>query len=59
MPLNVRTWDCSSCGTKAIDRDVNAAINIHQQGLFMLRAEGLSVLAHGGLRKPGHAPAAV
>ncbi|WP_035541070.1 RNA-guided endonuclease InsQ/TnpB family protein [Halomonas sp. GFAJ-1] len=58
MPLSVRTWDCPSCGTKAIDRDVNAAITIRQQGILKLKAEGLSVSAHRGLCKTGHAPAA-
>ncbi|WP_075881408.1 RNA-guided endonuclease InsQ/TnpB family protein [Vreelandella massiliensis] len=58
MPLSVRRWDCEHCGTKDIDRDINAAINIRQQGILQLKAEGLSVSAHGGLRKPGHAPAA-
>ncbi|EHK61836.1 zinc ribbon domain-containing protein, partial [Halomonas sp. GFAJ-1] len=57
-PLSVRTWDCPSCGTKAIDRDVNAAITIRQQGILKLKAEGLSVSAHRGLCETGHAPAA-
>src|SRR5690606_32182363 len=56
MPLKVQSWTCTSCGTEH-DRDVNAAINIRQQGVIKLRAEGLSVPANGGLRKPGHAPA--
>jgi putative transposase len=44
MPLSVRTWTCTTCGTRH-DRDVNAAKNI--------RAEGLSVLACGdGVRPP-------
>ena len=58
MPLTVRTWDCPSCGLNGIDRDINAAINIRQQGILKLKAEGLSVSAHRGLYKPGHAPAA-
>ncbi|MYL25035.1 IS200/IS605 family element transposase accessory protein TnpB [Halomonas alkaliantarctica] len=58
MPLDVRRWDCPGCGTQGIDRDVNAAINIRQQGILTLKAEGLSASALGGLRKPGHAPAA-
>ena len=58
MPLTVRTWDCPHCGTEGIDRDINAAINIRQQGILTLKAEGLSVSAHRGLRKTGHAPAA-
>ena len=58
MPLTVRTWDCPHCGTQGIDRDINATINIRQQGIIKLRAEGLSAPANGGLRKSGHAPVA-
>ena len=58
MPLTVRTWDCPGCATQGIDRDINAALNIKHQGIIQLKAEGLSVSAHGGLRKPGTSPAA-
>lgn len=57
LPLEVRFWTCPICHTEH-DRDVNAAINIRQQGIIKLRAEGLSVPANGGLRKSGHAPVA-
>ncbi|PSL15758.1 putative transposase [Marinobacterium halophilum] len=57
MPLSVRNWTCPACLVQH-DRDVNAAINIRQQGIIKLRAEGLSVPANGGLRKSGHAPVA-
>lgn len=57
LPLSVRNWTCPAC-TAVHDRDVNAAINIRQQGIIKLRAEGLSVPANGGLRKSGHAPVA-
>jgi putative transposase len=43
MPLSVREWDCSNCGTRH-DRDVNAARNI--------RAAGLAVSACGGSVRP-------
>ncbi|MCL5049510.1 MAG: transposase [Firmicutes bacterium] len=57
LPLSVRNWTCPGCIVE-LDRDVNAAINIRQQGIIKLRAEGLSVPANGGLRKSGHAPVA-
>lgn len=57
LPLSVRNWTCPAC-TAEFDRDINAAINIRQQGILQLKAEGLSASAHRGLCKPGHAPAA-
>ena len=32
LPLSVRSWDCPSCETKGIDRDINAAENILAAG---------------------------
>ena len=37
MPLNVRTWTCGNCGS-IHDRDVNAAINIKQEGRRIVAA---------------------
>jgi putative transposase len=36
LPLEIRFWDCNSCNTKNIDRDVNAAKNIRDEGLRIL-----------------------
>ena len=33
LPLNIRKWDCPNCGTKDIDRDLNASKNILAVGL--------------------------
>lgn len=35
LPLDVRQWKCSNCGTKH-DRDINAAINRRDEGLRIL-----------------------
>ena len=36
LPLEVRFWNCDNCQTKNIDRDVNAALNIRDEGLRIL-----------------------
>jgi len=33
LPLDVRSWDCPSCGITGIDRDINASKNILAAGL--------------------------
>lgn len=33
LSLDVRSWDCPNCGTKDIDRDINAGKNILAAGL--------------------------
>ncbi|MGG6269839.1 RNA-guided endonuclease InsQ/TnpB family protein [Leptolyngbya sp. AN03gr2] len=50
LPLDVRSWQCQNCGTKH-DRDVNAAINIRDEGLRIL-ALGTSATANGGKVSP-------
>ena len=52
LPLSVRQWTCPTCGAD-LDRDINAALNITQQGILKLKTEGLSVSACGGVRKTG------
>jgi putative transposase len=45
LPLDVRSWTCSNCQAEH-DRDVNAAINIREEGLRIL-ALGTSATANG------------
>ena len=44
MSLSVRKWDCPSCGTTDIDRDLNAALNIRDKGILELKEAGRSFL---------------
>jgi putative transposase len=50
MALSVRAFDCSHCGHRH-DRDVNAAINIRNEGLRLL-ALGISATANRGSVNP-------
>lgn len=57
LDLDVRHWTCPDC-QQVHDRDINAALNIRRQGIIDLKAAGLSVSAHGGLRKSDTSSAA-
>ncbi len=53
LPLEIRNWKCSHCGTEH-DRDENAAINIRQEGMRILKIYplGTSGAADGGDVRP-------
>jgi putative transposase len=46
LPLDVRTWTCDHCHTSH-DRDINAAINLRNEGLRILRLRSVQVLTSG------------
>lgn len=47
LPLDIRTWDCPSCHTQSIDRDINAARNCRDEGIRIL-SSGTGDTAKGG-----------
>ena len=47
MPLDIREWTCSNCGTRH-DRDGNAAMNVRAEGIRLLQVDGTSTSASGG-----------
>lgn len=51
LPLDVRFWDCPNCLSKNIDRDINAAKNIRDEGLRIL-AGGHLATASGERVRP-------
>lgn len=63
LPLSIRHWMCPSCKVEQ-DRDINAALNIREEGLRILLALGTRATADGGEVRPkrgrkssvGHSP---
>ena len=57
MPLRQRSWACPACNEEH-DRDINAAMNIREQGILALNAAGHVVSAHGGQRQSANSAVA-
>lgn len=43
--LSIRAWECPECHTYHEDRDYNASINIRNEGIRILRENGITVVA--------------
>lgn len=52
LPLDVRTWTCKHCQT-TLDRDINAAINIQDEGLRILSLGTRDTALGREVRQPG------
>jgi len=52
LPLEVRTWTCQHCQTTH-DRDINASINIKNEGLRILELGTSSTALGGNVRRTG------
>jgi putative transposase len=56
LGLGTRVWTCESCG-RELDRDFCAALNVKDETIIQLKADGHTVSACGGLHKTGNLPA--